>query len=190
MATTSARSCSIAPHVTSHRSRTVQLFTSVACVLSPRSRARKTCSSRLKIDVPGRIGRLIIAPARPQFLDRYPQMDIDLGVTDRAVNLLEDGVDCVLCVGPLNDLGPIARPIGKLAPINVASHAYLKRYGAPQSPSDLGSPGPSTTLSPPVAGSTTGNGSRMASNALCRCEAASPSIALKHISPVACQDSA
>ncbi|MBA8821592.1 DNA-binding transcriptional LysR family regulator [Ochrobactrum sp. P6BSIII] len=67
-------------------------------------------------------------------------MDIDLGVTDRAVNLLEDGVDCVLCVGPLNDLGPIARPIGKLAPINVASHAHLKRYGAPQSPSDLGSP--------------------------------------------------
>ncbi|TMV04354.1 LysR family transcriptional regulator [Brucella haematophila] len=96
-------------------------------------------SGRLKIDVPGRIGRLIIAPALPEFLDRYPQIDIDLGVSDRAVNLIEDGVDCVLRVGPLNDSGLIARPIGKLALINVASPAYLKRYGAPDGPSDLGS---------------------------------------------------
>lgn len=95
-------------------------------------------SGRLRIDVPGRIGRLIIAPALPEFLDRYPQIDIDLGVTDRAVNLVEDSVDCVLRVGPLSDSGLIARPIGKLPLINVASPAYLKRYGTPQSPDDLG----------------------------------------------------
>lgn len=147
-------------------------------------------SGRLKIDVPGRIGRLIIAPALPEFLDRYPQIDIDLGVSDRAVNLIEDGVDCVLRVGPLNDSGLIARPIGKLALINVASPAYLKRYGAPDGPSDLGSHWAVNYASPPVAGSTTGNGSRMASYALCQCEAASPSTALKHISLVAWQDSA
>ncbi|WP_435655821.1 LysR family transcriptional regulator [Brucella pituitosa] len=96
-------------------------------------------SGRLKIDVPGRIGRLIIAPALPEFLERYPQIDIDLGVTDRAVNLIEDSVDCVLRVGPLIDSGLIARPIGKLALINVASPAYLKRHGAPKSPNDLSS---------------------------------------------------
>lgn len=96
-------------------------------------------SGRLKIDVPGRIGRLIIAPALPQFLERFPQIDIDLGVSDRAVNLIEDSVDCVLRVGPLIDSGLIARPIGKLALINVASPAYLKRHGAPKSPSDLSS---------------------------------------------------
>lgn len=95
-------------------------------------------SGKLKIDVPGRIGRLIIAPALPEFLDRYPQIDIDLGVTDRAVNLVEDSVDCVLRVGPLNDSGLIARPIGKLALINVASPGYLKRYGVPESPNDFG----------------------------------------------------
>ena len=59
-----------------------------------------TPSGKLKVDVPGRIGRLIIAPALPEFLDRYPQIDIDLGVTDRAINLAEDNVDCVLRVGP------------------------------------------------------------------------------------------
>ncbi|GLK82297.1 LysR family transcriptional regulator [Ancylobacter defluvii] len=95
-------------------------------------------SGRLRIDVPGRIGRLIIAPALPDFLDFYPQIDIDLGVTDRAVNLVEDSVDCVLRVGPLDDSGLIARSIGKLALINVASPAYLKRHGNPESPDDLG----------------------------------------------------
>lgn len=95
-------------------------------------------SGRLRIDVPGRIGRLIIAPALPDFLDRFPEIDIDLGVTDRAVDLVEDGVDCVLRVGPLSDSGLIARPIGKLSLINVASPAYLARHGTPQTPDDLG----------------------------------------------------
>ncbi|WP_232220962.1 LysR family transcriptional regulator [Paracoccus sp. J39] len=95
-------------------------------------------SGRIRVDVPGRIGQLIIAPALPEFLDLYPQIDIDLGVTDRAVNLVEDGVDCVLRVGPLDDSGLIARPLGKLALINVASPAYLKRHGIPDSPDRLG----------------------------------------------------
>lgn len=94
-------------------------------------------SGRLKVDVPGRIGRLIIAPALPEFLERYPQIDIDLGVTDRAVNLIEDSVDCVLRVGPLADSGLIARSIGQLRLINVASPAYLERHGVPVGPDDL-----------------------------------------------------
>jgi len=94
-------------------------------------------SGKLRIDVPGRIGRLIIAPALPDFIERYPQIDIALGVTDRAVNLVEDGVDCVVRVGPLGDSGLIARPIGKLPLINVASPAYLARHGTPHFPDDL-----------------------------------------------------
>jgi LysR family transcriptional regulator for bpeEF and oprC len=96
-------------------------------------------SGVLRIDVPGRIGRLIIAPALPEFLERYPKIDISLGVTDRAVNLFEDSLDCVLRVGPLSDSGLIARPIGKLALINVASPTYLARHGTPTSPADLAS---------------------------------------------------
>lgn len=95
-------------------------------------------SGRLRIDVPGRIGRLVIAPALPEFLDAYPGIDIDLGVTDRAVNLVEDSVDCVLRVGPLPDSGLIARSLGDLPLINVASPAYLRRHGMPQAPDDLG----------------------------------------------------
>ncbi|BBB97426.1 MULTISPECIES: LysR family transcriptional regulator [Bradyrhizobium] len=95
-------------------------------------------SGRLRVDVPGRIGRLIIAPALPAFLDRYPQIDIDLGVTDRAINLIEDSVDCVVRVGPLGDSGLIAWPLGNLTLINVASPGYLARHGTPRTPDDLG----------------------------------------------------
>lgn len=94
-------------------------------------------AGRLRIDVPGRIGRLIIAPALPDFLARYPEIDIELSVTDRAANLIEDGIDCVLRVGPLSDSGLIARSVGELPLINVANPDYLAAHGTPQSPADL-----------------------------------------------------
>jgi len=94
-------------------------------------------SGKLRVDVPGRIGRLVIAPALAEFLDRYPQIDIDLGVTDRSINLIEDRADCVLRVGPLDDSSLIARPLGELALINVASPAYLSHHGTPRTLDDL-----------------------------------------------------
>jgi LysR family transcriptional regulator for bpeEF and oprC len=94
-------------------------------------------AGRLRIDVPGRIGRLIIAPALPDFLVRYPEIDIDLSVTDRAANLIEDGIDCVLRVGPLSDSGLIARSVGELPLINVASPGYLAAHGTPEHPGEL-----------------------------------------------------
>ncbi|BCH21035.1 LysR family transcriptional regulator [Mesorhizobium sp. L-8-3] len=94
-------------------------------------------SGKLRVDVPGRVGRLIVAPALSQFLDRYPEIDVDLGLGDRPVDLVEGSVDCVLRVGPLADSGLIARTIGELPLINVASAAYLERHGVPERPTDL-----------------------------------------------------
>ncbi|WP_225032161.1 LysR family transcriptional regulator [Paraburkholderia sp. XV] len=91
----------------------------------------------LRVDVPSRIGRLIVAPALPEFLATYPRIDITLGMTDRAIDLVEERVDCVLRVGKLRDSGMIARPIGSLPLINVASSVYLGRHGAPRTPGDL-----------------------------------------------------
>lgn len=95
-------------------------------------------SGRLKVDVPGRIGRLIIAPALPGFLQTHPQIDVELGMTDRSIDLVEDGVDCALRVGPLQDSRLVARGIGQLPLINVASPAYVERHGMPMHPSQLG----------------------------------------------------
>ena len=92
---------------------------------------------KLRIDVPARVGRLIIAPALPDFLARYPDVEISLGATDRAVDLVEDGIDCVLRVGPLTDSTLIARHVGKMILINVASPSYLANHGVPVTPGDL-----------------------------------------------------
>lgn len=94
-------------------------------------------TGKLRIDVPGRIGRLVVAPALPAFLDEYPGIEIFLGVTDRAVDLVEESVDCVLRVGPLTDSGLIARTVGTLPLVNVASPGYLARHGLPTTPQDL-----------------------------------------------------
>ncbi|SNB73348.1 transcriptional regulator, LysR family [Arboricoccus pini] len=91
----------------------------------------------LRVNVPARIGRLVIAPALPEFLDQYPHLTIDLGVTDRVVDLVEDRVDCALRVGPLNDSSLIAHRLGELSLVNVASPAYLARHGSPENPADL-----------------------------------------------------
>ncbi|MCL7715756.1 LysR family transcriptional regulator [Stenotrophomonas mori] len=96
-----------------------------------------TLSGRLRVDVPGRIGRLIVAPALPGFLAAHPGIDIELGMTDRTVDLVEDGVDCALRVGPLPDSRRAARGIGQLRLINVAGAGYLATHGLPTDPRQL-----------------------------------------------------
>lgn len=91
----------------------------------------------LRVDVPGRIAQQIIAPALPQFLARYPQIEIELGAKDRAVDLISEGVDCAIRVGAVRDDSLVARPLALLRQGSFASPAYLARHGVPQRPEDL-----------------------------------------------------
>ncbi|TDR87200.1 LysR family transcriptional regulator [Enterovirga rhinocerotis] len=92
---------------------------------------------RLRVSVPGRFGRLVVAPALPDFFARYPELELEIGVEDRPVDLVEGGFDCAVRVGGVGDEGLIARPIGDLPLINCASPAYLARHGAPREVADL-----------------------------------------------------
>ncbi len=60
-------------------------------------------AGRLSVNVPGRMGRLIFAPALPDFLSHYPKIELEMGVTDRAVDLVHEGIDCAVRVGPLSN---------------------------------------------------------------------------------------
>lgn len=94
-------------------------------------------SGRLKVDVPSRIARRLIAPALPGFFERFPGIELELGSSDRAVDLVLEGVDCALRVGPLASSSLVARPLGHFTLINCASPAYLARHGTPRTPMDL-----------------------------------------------------
>jgi len=92
---------------------------------------------RLKVDVPGRLARLILIPALPAFLQRYPHIELELGVSDRPIDLIQEGVDCVVRVGDLVDSRLVARKAGMLRQRNFASPAYLSQHGTPQTLEDL-----------------------------------------------------
>jgi len=99
--------------------------------------AAEHVAGRLRVDVPSRIARRLIAPALPALLERHPSLAIDLGSSDRLVDLVPEGVDCALRVGQLGAGSLVARPLGRFALVNCASPAYLARHGTPSSVDDL-----------------------------------------------------
>lgn len=94
---------------------------------------------RLRVDMPLAIAREVVLPQLSEFLQQHPELAIELSSTDRRVDLVREGFDCVLRVGQVVDTSLIARPIGAYRLINVASPSYLARYGTPQTPDDLDS---------------------------------------------------
>ncbi len=92
---------------------------------------------RLRVDVPGPYARLRLVPALPDFQARYPEIQLDIGVSDREVDVIADNVDCVIRGGTPADPALVARPLGAL-PIGFhASPGYVQRFGLPTDPRAL-----------------------------------------------------
>jgi DNA-binding transcriptional LysR family regulator len=92
---------------------------------------------RLRVDLPTEVARTAIMPALPTFMAAYPDLELELSSTDRQVDLVQEGFDCVLRIGPIGDETLVARPLGRLRMVNAASPAYLARHGVPRSIEDL-----------------------------------------------------
>ena len=92
---------------------------------------------RLRVEVPARIARLIIAPALPGLMAQHPELEIELNSSDRISDLVEAGIDCVLRVGAAGAPHLAARPLGELRMVTCASPALVARFGMPASPDEL-----------------------------------------------------
>jgi len=92
---------------------------------------------RIRADVPLLMASRVIIPRLPEFLARHPRLEVDLSSTDRRVDLVREGFDCVVRVGALQDSGLVARRLGELPQSNFASPAYLERFGTPHNLEDL-----------------------------------------------------
>lgn len=97
----------------------------------------RQATGRLHVDVPSRIARRLLAPALPGLMRRHPGLQLVLGSSDRAIDLVQEGVDCAVRVGTLHDSSLVVRPLGCIALINCASPAYLREHGLPEQPQDL-----------------------------------------------------
>ncbi|TFY84375.1 LysR family transcriptional regulator [Pseudomonas kairouanensis] len=94
-------------------------------------------SGRIRVDMPNVMAREVILPRLPQFMDAHPLIELEISSTDRQVDLLAEGFDCVLRVGAQPDQTVVARRLCSLPMINCASAAYLQRHGVPQTLADL-----------------------------------------------------
>jgi DNA-binding transcriptional LysR family regulator len=92
---------------------------------------------KLRVDVPGSIAHLVVLPALPDFLAAYPEIQLELGVSDRRMDLMTENVDCVVRGGDLTDPSLVARRVAEMTMVTCASPAYLARHGTPSHPRDI-----------------------------------------------------
>ena len=94
----------------------------------------------LRVDVPSPFANILLVPALPAFHARYPDIQFDLGASDRKVDLIGENVDCVVRGGEVKDQSLVARHVGDLQLGVYAAPAYLAQAGTPAHPGDLGDP--------------------------------------------------
>lgn len=117
--------------------RVVRLLADIDDAETSLSGASASPRGKLRVDVPSPLARTILVPALPAFLARYPDIQLDMGVSDRMVDLIDENVDCVVRGGKLSDQSLMARKVGDLQLAAYAAPSYLQRAGAPSHPQEL-----------------------------------------------------
>jgi LysR family transcriptional regulator for bpeEF and oprC len=96
-----------------------------------------TPRGRLRVDVPTLMARSVFVPALPQFFGRYPDIELALASSERRADLIEEGIDCAVWSGEIQDSNFVARRVGFLYFATCAAPSYIARHGKPEHPDDL-----------------------------------------------------
>lgn len=131
------RKVKVTPEGLAYYERVLRLLADLDDAESSLSAASVRPRGRLRVDVPSPLARLILVPALADFYRRYPDIHIDLGVSDRVVDLIDENVDCVIRGGAIADQSLVARHVGDLRLGVYAAPAYLETTGVPTHPLDL-----------------------------------------------------
>ena len=131
------RRVSVTAEGASYYEKTMRLLKELDDVDTSFSEAQSRPRGHLRIDMGSSAANLLIIPALPEFFARYPDIRIDVNVSDRHVDLIGDNVDCAIRGGLLPDMSLISRQIGKLGWVTCATPAYLKNNGTPTHPDQL-----------------------------------------------------
>ena len=131
------RQVKITPDGAAYYERVVRLLADLEDADTSLSSALAAPKGRLRVDVPSPLARLILMPALPAFHARYPEIQLDMGVSDRVVDLIGDNVDGVLRGGEVTDPSLVVRHVGDLRLGVYAAPVYLERAGTPLHPNEL-----------------------------------------------------
>jgi DNA-binding transcriptional LysR family regulator len=99
--------------------------------------APSTLRGQVRLDLPVNFARDLFLPRIPELLAAHPQLELLVSTTDRRVDVVREGFDCVLRIGALADSELVSRRLGMLPMVNCASPAYLLKHGTPRVPADL-----------------------------------------------------
>lgn len=131
------RRINVTPDGIAYYERVTRLLADMDDAETSLSSASTLPRGRLRVDVPSPFARLILIPALPAFLARYPDIQLDMGVSDRTVDIMGENVDCVVRGGEPNDQSMVARRVANLSLGIVASPGYLALAGTPSHPAEL-----------------------------------------------------
>lgn len=131
------RRVSVTPDGQQYYDKTALILCNLEDVDTSFNIARSKPRGSLRIDVGGSTARDVLIPALPEFMALYPDIRIDLGVSDRAVDMVSDNVDCVIRGGALDNSSLVTRAIGQAPMVTCATPAYLKQFGVPAYPDEL-----------------------------------------------------
>ena len=133
----STRNLSLTPEGERYFHRCREILELIADTEASLQGASDRPQGRLRVDMPGGIAHAVILPQLAQFQQRYPDIYLMIGVNDRQVDLIQEGVDCVIRPGSLEDSTLVARRLGELRWITCAAPSYLAEHGAPATLEDL-----------------------------------------------------
>ena len=131
------RRVSVTPDGSAYYERVVRLLGDLEDIESSVTHAKERPHGRLRIDAGAAMSYYLILPALPDFLAKYPDIDVECGVSDRPADLIGDNVDCVIRGGPLLEPSLVARHIGDMRWLTCATPAYFDKHPKPTHPTDL-----------------------------------------------------
>jgi len=136
------RRVNVTPEGAAYYERAARLIGELDEMDESAARARAQPRGRIRVDVGSVVANMILIPALPAFRARHPELHVDLGVSDRPVDLVGEGVDCAIRGGELPESSLVARRIADMDWVTCASPRYLRARGIPRHPSDLDAPAP------------------------------------------------
>ncbi|NNC14870.1 LysR family transcriptional regulator [Corallococcus exiguus] len=131
------RSLSLTDEGAVYHEHCTRMLAELEAVNATLARTSVTPRGRLRVDVPIPLADYVVGPALPRFLERYPDVSIDLTVRDRIIDPTAEGVDVVLRLAPTRDSDLVSRKLARARSILVASPAYLTAHGRPRTLASL-----------------------------------------------------
>jgi LysR family transcriptional regulator, regulator for bpeEF and oprC len=131
------RRLSLTPEGAAYYERCMQILADIDEMEASLRHSTDQLSGRLRVEMPGALATALVLPALDDFHERYPNIDLAIGVSNRTVDLVGEAVDCSIQLGELPDSGLVARRLGTLEHVTCASPDYLERYGVPTDLDDL-----------------------------------------------------